>query len=95
MNELIEQLMLEAGYAAPELAGRAQVFTELLVKHILTTVDDTNINRSVCTTYDLSIAESVRSDIIQAIAQSYGVVYNQKTHSQKLFPVKTNASRYA
>lgn len=31
MNEQIKQLMLKAGYAAPELAGRAQVLAELIV----------------------------------------------------------------
>jgi len=32
MNEQIKQLMLEAGYAAPELAGRAHAFSDLLIK---------------------------------------------------------------
>ena len=32
MNDRIKQLMLEAGYAAPEIAGRAQKFAELIVK---------------------------------------------------------------
>ena len=32
MNERLRELMLEAGYAAPELAGRAQVFAELIVR---------------------------------------------------------------
>lgn len=31
MNERIKELMIEAGYAAPELAIRAQKLTELLV----------------------------------------------------------------
>jgi hypothetical protein len=32
MNERIKQLMLEAGYAAPEIAGRANKLAELIVK---------------------------------------------------------------
>lgn len=32
MNERLREIMLEAGYAAPELAGRALKLSELLVK---------------------------------------------------------------
>ena len=32
MNERLKELMLEAGYAAPELAGRANKLAELIVK---------------------------------------------------------------
>jgi hypothetical protein len=32
MNEKIKQLMLEAGYAAPELAARANKLAELIVR---------------------------------------------------------------
>jgi hypothetical protein len=32
MNERLKQLMQEAGYAAPELAGRAQKLAELIVR---------------------------------------------------------------
>lgn len=32
MNEHLKELMLEAGYAAPELAGRANKLAELIVK---------------------------------------------------------------
>jgi len=32
MNEKLKKLMLEAGYAAPEIASRAQKFAELLEK---------------------------------------------------------------
>jgi hypothetical protein len=32
MNERLKELMLEAGYAAPELAGRANKFAELIVR---------------------------------------------------------------
>lgn len=32
MNERVRKLMLEAGYAAPEIAGRAHKLVELIVK---------------------------------------------------------------
>lgn len=34
MNDRIKQLMLEAGFAAPELAGRADKLAELLIKDV-------------------------------------------------------------
>ena len=34
MNERVKQLMLEAGFAAPELAGRANKLAELIVKDV-------------------------------------------------------------
>lgn len=35
MNKRIRELMLEAGYAAPELAERAQKLAELIVKECI------------------------------------------------------------
>ena len=35
MNERLRELMLEAGYAAPEIAGRAQTLSELLIKECI------------------------------------------------------------
>jgi hypothetical protein len=32
MNQRIEKIMLEAGFAAPELAGRANKLAELIIK---------------------------------------------------------------
>ena len=32
MNEHVKELMIEAGYAAPEIAGRAQKLVELTVR---------------------------------------------------------------
>jgi len=32
MNKRLRELMLQAGYAAPELAERAQILAELIVK---------------------------------------------------------------
>ena len=36
MNERIKELMLTAGYAAPELAGRANKLVELIIKECTT-----------------------------------------------------------
>ena len=32
MNKRLKELMLEAGYAAPEIAGRGQLLAELIVR---------------------------------------------------------------
>ena len=32
MNDRLKELMLKAGYAAPEIAGRANKFAELMIK---------------------------------------------------------------
>lgn len=40
MNERLRDLMLQAGYAAPELAGRAQKLAELLVKECAEIADN-------------------------------------------------------
>lgn len=41
MNERIRELMLEAGYAAPELAGRANKLAELIVRECIDVVKPT------------------------------------------------------
>ena len=40
MNERIYELMKEAGYAAPELAGRAQRLTELIINECAKRLDE-------------------------------------------------------
>jgi len=40
MNTRLKELMLEAGYAAPELAGRANKLAELIVKECANTASD-------------------------------------------------------
>lgn len=39
MNNHLKELMLEAGYAAPELAGRANKLAELIVRDFIATCD--------------------------------------------------------
>jgi hypothetical protein len=38
MNQRIKQLMLEANYAAPELASRAQLLSQLLIEDCIQTL---------------------------------------------------------
>lgn len=40
MNERTKQLMLEAGYAAPELAGRANKLVELIIQDAIKEILD-------------------------------------------------------
>jgi len=35
MNQHLRELMLEAGYAAPEMAGRGQKLAELILRHCI------------------------------------------------------------
>ncbi len=41
MNDRIRELMIEAGYAAPELAGRANKLVELIVRECADFVSET------------------------------------------------------
>ena len=47
MNERIYELMKEAGYAAPELAGRAQRLTELIINECIDIANDTRYDGKV------------------------------------------------
>ena len=40
MNDKLKELMLEAGYAAPEIAGRGQLLAELIVRECAGIVED-------------------------------------------------------
>ena len=46
MNENLRKLMLEAGYAAPELAGRAQELSKLMVQECCKALESTDRHRS-------------------------------------------------
>jgi hypothetical protein len=45
MNEHIKELMLEAGYAAPELAERAQKLAQLIVQECASIVTEQSADR--------------------------------------------------
>ena len=62
MNERIKQLMLEAGYASPELAGRANKFAELIVLECAEIANDHN-----------SEVEGVTLGVGRALKKHFGV----------------------
>ena len=61
MNENLRKLMLAAGYAAPELAERAQQLAELIVRECIDTVSDCSVE--YCT----------RPQIVSEIKEHFGV----------------------
>jgi hypothetical protein len=60
------------------------------ITEILDTILSININRCCSTTYDQSLAESVRHKIIQELAKQHGIVYNTIPKSTVIFPVTTH-----
>ena len=62
MNERIKVLMLEAGYAAPEIAGRGQKLAELIVKECAEFANDHN-----------SEVEGVTLGVGRALKKHFGV----------------------
>ena len=61
MNERLRELMLEAGYAAPELAGRAQVLARLIVEEATDLV------------YDM-LDQNTSGEVVVEIKQHFGVL---------------------
>lgn len=57
MNQQIKALMLEAGYAAPELAVRAQKLAELVVQKCCTIVEVAALMRAPASTYASKIQQ--------------------------------------
>lgn len=43
MNERIRELLIEAGYAAPALAGRANKLAEIIVQECLLAISKTSV----------------------------------------------------
>jgi hypothetical protein len=62
MNTRLKELMLEAGYAAPELAGRGQKLAELIVKECIEVVEKQKAKMSYGPTF-----------VIEDIKQHFGV----------------------
>jgi hypothetical protein len=58
------------------------------VQAVLHLIAQMNINRSAATTFDLGIQECARQEIIQGIAQHYGIVYHAAAQRAQAFPVK-------
>jgi len=66
MNERLKELMLEAGYAAPELAGRANKLAELIVRECAE-----SLWTEECYTSDLALKEFLKNS--KKIKQHFGV----------------------
>ena len=62
MNERLRELMLEAGYAAPEIAGRGQLLAELIVRECADFADEHN-----------DASEGVTLGVGKSIKQHFGV----------------------
>ena len=58
------------------------------VRAVLDLIAQMNINRCAATTFDLGIQECARQEIMQGIAQHYGVVYHASPPRAQAFPVK-------
>jgi hypothetical protein len=61
MNAKLRELMLEAGYAAPEMAGRAHKLSELLVAHMLEAIGD----------------HQMQLPTVQRVKHSFGLEYHE------------------
>jgi hypothetical protein len=64
MNERLRELMIQAGYASPELAGRANKIAELIVKecaylvnHQQRTTGYTTHAKMLCNEFDIEFKE--------------------------------------
>ncbi len=62
MNQRLKELMLEAGYAAPEIAGRANKLAELIVRECAEVANDHN-----------SEAEGITLGVGRVIKEHFGV----------------------
>lgn len=71
MNERIQQLMVRAGYAAPEMAGRAQKLVDLMIKECYIAIENTSTHHAY-TTYDLDVIKHTIRNARRAVAQHFG-----------------------
>lgn len=70
MNERLHELMLEAGYAAPHLATRANKLAELIVQECATVVSKVPPGYR---DYRDQIEESMRDDCVAVMLKHFGV----------------------
>ena len=74
MNERIRELMLEAGYAAPELAGRANKLAELIVRECIDVVKPTPDHKVWAQSYLGGVdGLELLEDKVKKIKQHFGV----------------------
>lgn len=71
MNERIQKLMLASGYAAPELAARAQLLVDLVIKECLIAIENTSTNHAY-TSYDLDVIKHTIRRSREAVALHFG-----------------------
>ena len=58
------------------------------IKEVLDLIATMNINRCAATTYDMSVQECARHEIIQGVAQHYNITYTAPLKNHQTFPVK-------
>ena len=73
MNEQLRQLMLEAGYAAPELAGRANKFAELIVKECMDIASEVRGDEPATDTHYVIGYDRACEKMIDGIKEHFGV----------------------
>ena len=76
MNERLRTLMLEAGYAAPELARRAHKLSELIVKECMNVGNDLAKETFSYSTQPGDIFEykaHAMEDVVEAIKEHFGI----------------------
>ena len=72
MNERLKELMIKAGYAAPEIAGRANILSKLIVEDCLEIINNPiNYNRYVYTTFDKDRANGVAQALADKIKEHF------------------------
>ena len=69
MNQRIKELMLEAGYAAPEIALRAQKLSELIVRECARVA----IQKQTENDIDGIVSKSPAKDFAYALIEHFGV----------------------
>jgi hypothetical protein len=58
------------------------------IKTVLDLIAHVNINRCSYTTYDLSVQECARQEIIRCLAEHHGITYHVVPTNVKTFPVR-------
>jgi hypothetical protein len=92
MNELVKQIIDRAEFTGDRYSlpdEFAQALAEGLIRQVLDTIVELNINKCAYTTYDLSVQECARQEIIQGVAQAYAIRYYRLPPNVQTFPVRS------
>lgn len=57
------------------------------IKNILDEIMEINVNQCVLTTYDQSVAECVRLQIVEQLAKAHDISYRPAPKNLRVFPV--------